>query len=178
MGNTAAKEAKKVSQKKHIIPDYLIYEMDKGKPIYYRGYKDVLNKTKTREQIMGSSALQSLLITLILKFLNKNLSENFLSLTNELGFKFAKSSWRNLDVAIYNLDIIEDKSIFLKNKYIEIPPVVTIEIDTKAHLTDLPEPASYFQEKTDQLLENGVDKVIWFFTPTRKFLLAEKISLG
>jgi hypothetical protein len=47
------------------VPSTLIYEMDEGKPIYYRGYKDVLNKTKTLEQIMGTSILQSLLIELI-----------------------------------------------------------------------------------------------------------------
>ena len=34
-------------------------------------------------------------------------------------------------------------------------------------------PNSYFQRKTDQLLENGVEKVIWLFTNTRKYLVAQ-----
>ena len=160
--------------KKQLIPDFLIYEMDEGKPIYYKGYKEVLNKTKTAEQIMGSSALQSLLVTLILDVLRDKLSDNYLRLSAELGFKFKKKSWRSLDIAIYNLDNIEDKSIFFIDKYIEIPPEITIEVDTKADLTDLPDPASYFQKKTDQLLEHGINKVIWIFTATRKFLIAQK----
>lgn len=45
------------------IPDILIYEMDDGQPIYYRGYKDYLKNKKQLEQIMGSSYLQGVLIT-------------------------------------------------------------------------------------------------------------------
>ena len=41
----------------------LIYEMDNGVPIYYRGYKEVLNYTKTVEEIIGSSFMQSSIIT-------------------------------------------------------------------------------------------------------------------
>lgn len=26
------------------VPDYLVYEMDEGQPIYYRGYKEVIEK--------------------------------------------------------------------------------------------------------------------------------------
>lgn len=156
-----------------IIPDVLIYEMDEGQPIYYRGYRQVLNKTKTIENIMGSSALQSLLTMLITDFLGKNLSNNYIRLAAELGFKFKKKSWRSLDIAIFDLNKVADKSIFFKNKYIEIAPEIVIEIDTKAHLEDLPDPTSYFTRKTDQLLQNGVEKVIWIFTSNRKFLLAE-----
>lgn len=42
------KKAKSSAQK---IPDYLVYEISEGKPIYYKGYKDVINKTKTFEEI-------------------------------------------------------------------------------------------------------------------------------
>ena len=34
------------SAKTQEIPSYLIYEMDDGKPIYYKGYKEVLAGTK------------------------------------------------------------------------------------------------------------------------------------
>ena len=155
------------------IPNYLIYEMDEGKPIYYKGYREVLNKTKTAKQIMGSSALQSLLVLLIQKFLIKNLSEDYLPLASELGFKFAKKSWRNLDIALYDKRKVEDLSIFLSDKYIEVAPEVVIEIDTKAALDDLLDSDSYFQIKTDQLLAHGVKKVIWSYTKTRKFMIAE-----
>jgi len=156
------------------IPESLIYEMDEGTPIYYRGYKDVLNKTKTLEQIMGTSALQSLLVMLLLRDLGTKLGENYLQLPAELGFKFAHKSWRNLDIAIYDKRKIADKSVFLSNKYIEIAPEVVIEIDTKAELTELPDPASYHQKKTDQLLNAGVQRVIWIFTSTKKHQVAVK----
>ncbi len=35
------------------IPDYLIYEMDDGKPIYYHGYQDVLSGKKDEDWIIS-----------------------------------------------------------------------------------------------------------------------------
>ena len=56
------------------VPEALVYEVVDGKPIYYKGYKDVLNKTKTFEEITMESQLQSglkaeitMLIGLLLK---------------------------------------------------------------------------------------------------------------
>lgn len=51
-------EASRAS-KKRTIPDSLIYEVKDGQPIYRKGYKSVLNKKKTLEDIMGSRTLQS-----------------------------------------------------------------------------------------------------------------------
>ena len=50
---------KSTDKPKRKIPDYLVYEVMDGKPIYYRGYQSVLNKTKTLEQIMGCSSIQA-----------------------------------------------------------------------------------------------------------------------
>ncbi len=166
--------AKQRTKKEKAIPESLIYEMVDGEPIYYRGYKDVINKKKTLEQIMGSSALQSLLVMLILDILKDKLDNNYLRLPAELGLKFAHKSWRNLDIAIYDKRTVEDKSVFLKNKYIEIVPEIVIEIDTKAEFTELLDFDTYFQKKTDQLLEAGVQRVIWIFTATKKHLVAVK----
>ena len=49
-----------------------------------------------------------------------------------------------------------------------------IEVDTKAALDDLPDPSSYFQRKTEQLLTNGVKKVIWIYTASQKVMVAEQ----
>ena len=156
------------------VPDFLIYEMDNGKPIYYRGYQDVLNETKTVEQIIGSSAIHSLLIMLISDYIGKHLGENYLRLTGELGYQWAPKTWRNIDIAVYDKTKFKDKKAFLSNKHIDIAPEIVIEIDTKADLSSEDYPDSYFHNKTDQLLDNGVEKVIWLFTNTRKFLVAEK----
>jgi hypothetical protein len=170
--STAA--AKPRIKKEKPIPEYLIYEMVDGEPIYYRGYKDVLNKKKTPEQIMGSSALQSLLITLVIDHLSNILPKDYVILSNELGLQFTHKSWRNLDIAIYDKRTISDKSIFFSNKHIEIAPQVVIEVDTKAELTELPNSLSYFYKKTDQLLAAGVQRVIWIFTASKKHLVAAK----
>ncbi len=50
------KSRKKTAQN---IPDYLVYKMVEDKPIYYKGYKDVLNQTKTFEEIIIESKLQA-----------------------------------------------------------------------------------------------------------------------
>ncbi len=46
------------------IPPALIYEMWQGKPVYYRGYRDVLAGKKTIEEVMSCSDLQGVLVSL------------------------------------------------------------------------------------------------------------------
>ncbi len=153
------------------IPSTLIYEMDEGQPIYYRGYKDVLNKTKTLEQIMGTSILQSLLIELIKDSIKLQLGKDYTVLSSELGIQFSKKSWRNTDIAVFlKKDLITVKN---EDKYASIPPEIVIEVDTKADLEEMPNPMDYFHTKTDQLLDFGVKQVLWVFTKTKKFMLAE-----
>ncbi len=153
-----------------LVPESLIYEMDEGQPIYYRGYKDVLNKTKTLEQIMGTSILQSLLIELIKDSIKLQLGKDYTVLSSELGIQFSKKSWRNTDIAVFlKKDLIAAKN---EDKYAAIPPEIVIEVDTKADLEEMPDPLDYFYTKTDQLLLFGVKQVLWVFTKTEKFMLA------
>ncbi|MEO0139101.1 MAG: hypothetical protein ABIL16_01885 [candidate division WOR-3 bacterium] len=49
----------------------LTYEVVDGKPIYYRGYKGVLEGKKQPEEVMGSSTLQALLVSRLFKHLLK-----------------------------------------------------------------------------------------------------------
>lgn len=154
------------------IPEFLIYEMDGGRPIYYRGYQEVLNNTKTPEEVMGSSILQSLLIELIKDLLKPLLGKEYAILASELGIQFAKKSWRNVDIAVFRKRDLLRKGI--KDKYSEIPPLLAIEIDTKASLEDFSHPEQYFHTKTDQLLDFGVGQVLWIFTASEKFMIAEK----
>jgi hypothetical protein len=54
------------------IPKTLIYETINNKHYYYDGYKQIVKNIKKQEDIMGSSALQALIISTILRFLYKN----------------------------------------------------------------------------------------------------------
>jgi Uma2 family endonuclease len=153
------------------VPTHLIYEMADG-PIYYQGYQDVLHDIKKAEEIMGSSFLQSFLISLLIRFLIQHLPETYIVLTNELGLQLPGGKWRAADIAIYHQEQLQ--GIPLHNHYIDIAPQVVIEVDTQADLTQFSTPMDYYYTKTDALLDFGVNKVIWIFTDARKVMVAEK----
>jgi len=154
------------------ISESLIYEVIDGKPIYYRGYKDYLNGTKELEEIMGSSYIQSLVITNLVYFLITKLDKKYQVLTSEVGLQFQEKRKRAADIAIFEKSAL--KAVQDPNKYLSIPPKIVIEVDIKADLEDIKDPFSYFHKKTDELLTNGVYKVIWIFTDSRKVMVSEE----
>lgn len=154
------------------IPEILIYEMVKGKPIYYRGYRDYLNGIKQLEELMGSSKFQSFLATELVFLIRSLLGKNYFIFSNEVGLQFSKKSWRAADIAVVKKGSIKK----LDNKYLNIPPEYVIEIDTKADLSEVNNALGYYQEKTEELIKFGVKKIIWIFTETEKIMLAEKGS--
>ena len=159
-----------VKEEKKDLLKKLTYEITKeGKPIYYRGYKEVLKGKLSPEAVMGSSDLHAFLMFLIAKFLMENLSEDYLVLGGELGFFTGEDTYRLLDIAVF-----EKGKFKLTGKYTRIPPKLVIEIDTKADLEDYGVVESYAYEKTQELLDCGVEKVIWIFTKPEKVLIAEK----
>lgn len=154
------------------IPETLIYEMDNGQPIYYSGYKNILNGQALPTAIMGSSILQSLIISYLSHHLINILPKNYFVLNNEVGILFSKGSWRLADIAIIEKARIKT----INDKYISVPPNVVIEIDTKAALEDYANPQEYYKLKTQQYLDFGIDKVIWIFTKNRTIEVTTKSS--
>lgn len=154
------------------VPKELIYEVFNGRPIYYRGYRDVLLGIKKPEDIMGSSILQSLIVSILNTWIANKLGGQFFVLTNELGLQLAKKEQRSADIALYPKAILRDKLSSVK--YADIAPQILIEVDTKADLEDLSNPQNYYFEKTKQLLDWGVERLIWVFTDSRKIMVAEK----
>ncbi len=149
----------------------LVYEMWDGKPVYYAGYEDVLKRTKTIEQVMSSSILQSRLAVRIAAYLLSVLDLDVYDvLGNEIGVQFKKGDWRACDVAIFKLEDLADQD---ENKYAWVPPKVAIEIDTKADMDRFDSPFDYYEKKTTKLLDFGVERVIWLFTKSRKVWIAE-----
>ncbi|WP_028949821.1 Uma2 family endonuclease [Sulfurihydrogenibium subterraneum] len=172
METLQAERKKKETQRKK-IPKGLIYEMRHGKPIYYRDYDKVLEGEKSLEEVMGSSKLQAWIIDLIVGFLYSNLDrKKYKILLNKAGFQWAPKSWRNLDVAIFDREKLLKEGI--NNKYAKTPPEVVIEIDTKADLRKHGDFMNYQREKTQDLLDAGVKKVIWYTTFDKKVMVAEK----
>ena len=151
----------------------LTYEKVRGKPIYYRDYRKVLRGELNPEAVMGSSGIQAFLIKVLVEFLLGILNkERYEILFNELGFLYGKGSWRNLDIAVFEKDKV--KPHLLEDKLIPVAPKVVIEVDTKADLSRYRSFEEYVHEKTQDLLDAGVEKVIWIFTKTKKVMEAEK----
>ena len=149
------------------IPESLIYEMVDGTPIYYRGWQEVLRGEKTIEQVMASSLIQSYLVHEI-DYAVHVLRKKFIIGSNEAGLKFQKGDWRAADIALWTKESMKDKK--LDDHYIEVVPDIVIEVDTKADTAELP---TYYLDKTKQLHQKGVRRVLWIFTKTEQVMIAE-----
>lgn len=154
------------------VPDYLIYEMMDGKPIYYRNYKAVLNKSKTLEEVMGASKFQSVLITYLFKCILKFIDDDlYFVLTNEIGSHIDVGNNISNDIAIFDKKaLFEDK---IDNHYATIPPKIAIEVDTEADFSEFSE-TGYVYKKSQKLLDFGVEKIIWVMTDIRRVTVIEK----
>lgn len=162
-----AKEAETLAPKP--IPDYLIYEVSKGKPIYYKGYKDVLNGTKTFEEIIADSTLQGWMKTRFGHRLIPPLEEKgYDIIVGELGIMMPDKGKRAADVSIFKYE-----RLTLNRHYSQVPPDIAIEIDVQADTEDIGE-MKYIFDKINEYLESGVEKVIWIFTEAKVFISAEK----
>ena len=163
----------KRNAKRKAIPKELIYEMARGRPLYYRDYKKVLTGEKCVEEIMGSSALQGEFIALLVGMLMSKLDlRKYVVMTNEIGFIYAPKSWRILDIAIFDRKKVQHERG--TTKYVKTAPKVVIEVDTKADVKNYGDILGYLTEKTDDLLNAGVETVIWILTETHKVCVAEQ----
>ncbi|MDQ7028374.1 MAG: Uma2 family endonuclease [Ardenticatenia bacterium] len=166
-------EELKVKGEVEQVPDALVYEMRGGEPIYYRAYDAVMRGERSLEEVMGSGKLQWWIIQTVLRFLFQHVEmTKYTVATNEVGFRVGPGSWRSLDVAIFERDAVLAEG--LDNEYVSTPPLVVIEVDTKADLRAFEGDAElYMREKTEDLLGAGVKRVIWYTTRDRRVLVAE-----
>ncbi len=153
------------------VPHSLIYEEIDGVPYYYRGYRAVLSRQKTKEDIMGASALQSAVVSLLIHILYKYLPfDDYLIATNESGLHLQKGSNLSNDIAVFDQSTLPTP---LDDKYFSVPPKVVIEVDVKIDLPANVSETEYVYDKTQKMLDFGVGKVIWILTKTRRTLIAE-----
>ncbi len=153
------------------IPEILVYEELNGRIMYRKGYKNVLNQTKTIEEIMGCSSLQAAIVSVLLSYLYRNIEdEGYEIMTNEAGLHIALGNNLSSDIILY------DSSDFLKYRldehYFNVAPKLVIEVDIKVELEDMSS-VEYWTKKTQTLFGFGVEKVIWVFSEDKKIILAE-----
>jgi Uma2 family endonuclease len=163
--------ATSTSIEEKVIPKSLIYEVWDGKPVYYKGYKKVLSGETTLESVMGSSVLQTYIVSLVFGHLLESLSkkEYFIG-TNEPGLHLANKSNFSNDIVLYRK---ADYKVNLQSvEYASTPPLVALEVDIKADMENFGSETDYFQQKTDKLLAFGVQQVVWITTASQKIMVA------
>ncbi len=163
----------KAKTAKRKIPAYLVRETIDGIDFYYPGFRQVLNKQKKLDEIMGDSGLQFFLKDYLVELLKEGLDKKLYRVAGgELGFHASVRNNMGLDVVIFDRALLTPDKI--TPRYVTVPPKVVIEIDVNV---ELPERNSdLFQEyvlrKLDSLFNHGVEKVIWFFTKSKKVCIA------
>ncbi len=157
------------------IPDTLLYEEFGGRKYYRRGYRLVLSGLKNESEIMGSSVFQSLIVTAIIFYLKTILPrKQYWVQSSEAGLHLEHAKNLANDIAIVEKSQLEDPRSL---KYNDVPPKFVIEVDIKIDPKDYSdEPAvgsdmDYVLQKSEQLLDFGVEGVAWILTPSRKTLL-------
>jgi Uma2 family endonuclease len=131
-----------------------------------------MNGTKQAEEVMGSGYIQSLIITRLIVLLSRQIGSDLELLTSELGLQSSKNSRRAVDIVIIEKAKLEQiKDV---NKYLDVPPKYVIEVDIKASKERIEDSTSYYHSNTDQLLEFGVECVVWIFTPSKKIMIAQR----
>jgi Uma2 family endonuclease len=167
------KVAKPIPRK---IPQQFIYEILDGRPIYYKGYQEVIENKKTIEEIMGASGIQSFIISYLTKWLFSFLDDDkFCLLSNEAGLHLNHRSNLSNDIAIYETSVLTPDKI--NRKYVDVPPKIAIEIDIDGDVEHLTE-AGYIYKKTQKMLAFGTKKVVWVLTAAQVVIVAtdEKIE--
>lgn len=162
---------KSTTKLKRKIPDYLVYEVMDGKPIYYRGYQSVLNKTKTLEDIMGCSSIQAELVTYLLRIILRTFDEKkYRVYTNEIGNHIDRNNNLSNNIAIFDKTVLTADKI--NRKYPDVPPKIVIEIDTEADVSELTG-FGYIYKKSKKLLDFGVERIIWIMINTMTVTVME-----
>lgn len=163
MTMTATQE--KVQPTTGTIPSPLVYEVLNGRPLYYRGYKGVIEKNLNPETVMGSSSLQSILVGLIYGYTlaNRN-KKKYLPVTNEAGVHIDLNDNLSCDIAIF-----EKGTFDITTKYFDVPPKIVIEVDIKIDLSEFHgQEYDYVVEKTQRLFDFGVEQIFWVFSKSRR----------
>ena len=152
------------------VPESLIYETLNGRHLYYKGYRDVLAGTLKPETIMGSSDLQSIIITILVGTLWNRIDRKTYQLaTNESGLHIAIGDNLSADIAIFEKSSLGK----LKGKYFDVAPKIVIEVDIKIDLSNIGNDVSYIAEKSQELFNFGVERVFWVLSSIRKVIILQ-----
>lgn len=150
----------------------LVYEILDGRPLYRQGYRAVLSGESKPEDVMGSSGLQSMLVSFVFGVAVELLDrKKYRVATGEVGGHLDHRNNVAYDVAVFERSVLTPDKI--TTRYIDVPAKVVVEIDVRIDPSK-PEDFNYVNRKTRKLLEFGTEKVIWIFTDTQQVLVAAR----
>ncbi|MEZ0609882.1 Uma2 family endonuclease [Fibrella sp. WM1] len=154
------------------VPSALIYEMWAGKPVYYKGYREVMAGKKTIQEVMSCSDLQGVLVSILHGTLYGLIDrKEYLLATNEAGLHLATNDNLGNDIVIYEKASVGK----LRGKYFEVPPKVVIEVDIKADVAEFENGNDgYLMQKARKLLDFGVERVLWIVTNVQKTYVIDR----
>ncbi len=154
-------------RKSRKIPAALIREELRGQPLYYRGYKDVLNGSKQIEEIMGSSSLQSIIVAIVAFFIKSRVDNKlYWTATNEAGLHLGHKNNLSTDIGVF----LKEK-VVLNDKYFEVAPEMAIEVDVKI---DTDKELDYIFSKSEEMMQFGTQKICWIITKNKKIFVFTK----
>lgn len=153
------------------IPAYLVKEVLDGKPLYYKGYKAVLNNNKTLEEIIGSSSLQAVIVYYLMRVIITQLDDKkYYFLTNEIGSHISHKNNISHDIAIFDKTILTPDKI--NERYTEVPAKLIIEVDVRIEAEQFPE-WDYVTKKNETVFAFGTEKAIWVLSKSQKVIVAQ-----
>lgn len=158
---------KRKSLRRPALLKRLVYEIVDGRPIYYRGYREVLNGNKTIEEIMGDGTLQAWLKLHLAMLIYQQIDTKIFDVTSgEQGLSLGNKHRRDADIAIFRRE-----NLVLDRHYSKLPPEVIIEIDIEADTQDDSDMA-YVPGKIADYFRFGVKKIVWIFSDSEKIMVA------
>ncbi len=159
--------------RKRKVPDYLVKEMIDGIPFYYKGYKSVLSKKKTLEEIMGYSGLQALIIEYFTYYVLHKLDlKKYRIFSGETGNHLGHRNNLSLDISIFDRKVLTPDRVTAK--YVDVPAHCVIEVDIQAEWDDADmKEVEFIGIKTKKLFDFGTQKLIWVLSRSKKVIVAE-----
>ena len=147
------------------VPSHLIYEILDGEPIYFKGYQKVLNGEKTKEDIMATGRLQTLIISTLQEHLWANHNREGLKyMSNEVGIHISTGLNFSCDLVAFDKTVLAATDD--DTHYYTFPPKFVIEVDTNGDFSDKIF-EDYLFKKSQRLLKFGVEQMIWILTASK-----------
>lgn len=157
------------------IPQSLLQEEFGGRKYYRRGYRQVMLGLKTESDIMGSSILQGMVVQAIVFYLKSKLPrKSYWVPTNEVGLHLGYKENLSGDILICEQKALGNPWV---EHYFTTPPKFVIEVDIKIdpkdydNALDTGSEMAYMTEKSEKLLDFGVEGVAWVLTKIQKTFL-------